>query len=133
MFKTCQPFVALALIVPSGCGTIIHGREQKISISSRPSGAQVYYDGAVRGVTPCDVNVSRRSGKAVFVLKKDAHAEKEVVARGGVSLWALLGNLVIGGIPGYIIDAATGSFGAFYEDTYQVDLDPTPATPANNP
>ena len=126
MFKICQCFVALSLISTIGCGTIIHGREQKISVSSSPSGAQVVYDGAVRGVTPCDISVNRRSGKAVFVLKKDGLAEKEIVARGGVSLWALLGNIVFGGIPGWVIDAATGSFGAFYEDAYQVDLAPTP-------
>ena len=115
----------LACLVPMlGCGTIIHGREQSISISSRPSGAKVLYDGAVRGVTPCQISLSRRHIKAVVVLNKDGFAEHELQIKGGVSLWALLGNLVGGGIPGWIIDAATGSFGAYYDDAYEVDLVP---------
>ena len=43
----------------------------------------------------------------------------------GIPSSALLGNFVIGSIPGWIIDGATGSFGAYYEDTYEIDLEKT--------
>ena len=113
--------IVLSLML-GGCGTIIHGREQDISFTTRPPGAQVVYDGAVRGETPCKVSISRRPLKSVVVFKKEGFQPHELTIKNGVSLWALLGNLVIGGIPGYIIDAATGSFGAYYQDVYEVDL-----------
>jgi len=113
------------LIASGGCGTIIHGRDQMVTINSRPSGAQVLYDGAVRGVTPCQVSISRRPLKSIVLLKADSCSDCEIIIENGVSMWALLGNLVIGGIPGWIVDAATGSFGAYYKDSYVVDLAPT--------
>lgn len=113
---------ALICVVVSGCGTIIHGRDQDISFSTRPPGAQVIYDGAVRGETPCLVSISRRPLKSIVVFKKEGFQPQELTIKNGVSLWALLGNFVIGGIPGWIIDAATGSFGAYYKDAYEVDL-----------
>ncbi len=119
--------LAVMLCGGSGCGTIIHGREQKISMSSHPSGARVLYDGGGRGETPCLVSISRRRS-ALLVLQKDGFKEKEVHIKVGISMWALLGNAVLGGIPGWIIDAAAGSFGAFYEDSYRVDLDPVETT-----
>lgn len=112
------------LVGLAGCGTIIHGNDQQIGITSTPSGAEVLYDGAVRGITPCQVSISRRPLKTVLVLQKDGYENEEVTIKAEVSLWALLGNIVIGGIPGYIIDAATGSFGAYYTETYAADLSP---------
>ena len=119
---TAGLLVAVFLVGVSGCGTIVHGREQTLHISSRPSGADVLYGGAVCGVTPCDVTVSRRPLKTVLVLWKDGYHYKKLEIWNGVSPWALLGNLAFGGIPGWIVDAATGSFGAYYKDTYQVDF-----------
>ena len=82
------------------------------------------YDGGIRGETPCTVHLKRRPLKNIVVLEKDGYEPVELQVRNSVSLWALLGNVVFGGIPGWIIDAATGSFGACYSDSYSVDLTP---------
>ncbi len=58
------------LVGISGCGTIMHGSKQTLHISSRPPGADVLYDGEIRGVTPCDVSVSRRPLKIDLMLWK---------------------------------------------------------------
>lgn len=113
---------ALISIGSSGCGTIIHGNDQRIQVLSRPSGAQVIYQGAVRGVTPTDVEVNRHLQDNVLVIQKEGFVERELVVKNGVSLWALLGNAVFLFIPGWIVDAATGSFGAAERDYYEVDL-----------
>lgn len=119
------------LVSMSGCGTIIHGREQEISFNTNPPGAKVRYDGGVRGETPCVVHLKRRPFKNIVVLEKDGYESLQLTVRNSVSLWALLGNVVIGGIPGWIIDAATGSFGACYTDSFSVDL--VPLDPATQP
>ncbi len=118
-------FLALCtsmLLGISGCGTIMHGNKQTLHISSRPPGADVLYDGVIRGVTPCDVSVSRRPLKIDLVLWKTGYRAKKLEIWNRVSLWALLGNVAVGGIPGWVVDAATGSFGAYYKDAYHVDF-----------
>ncbi len=118
-------FLALCtylLVGNAGCGTIMHGNEQTLHISSRPPGADVLYDGVIHGVTPCDVSVSRRPLKIDLVLWKAGYRAKKLEIWNRVSPWALLGNVAVGGIPGWIVDAATGSFGAYYADTYHVDF-----------
>ncbi len=106
----------------SGCGTIMHGNKQTLHITSSPPGADVLYDGLIRGVTPCDVSVSRRPLKIDLVLWKAGYRAKKLEIWNRVSPWALLGNVAVGGIPGWVFDAATGSFGAYYKDTYHVDF-----------
>lgn len=120
----------IAILVPTfilgatGCGSIVHGRTQAITVSSDPSGATVYYEGAPRGETPTTIEVSRRPSRVLLTLKKPGYEEAELEIANGVSMWALLGNFVFGGIPGWVIDAATGSFGAYHQDSYKVALDP---------
>ena len=114
----------IVLMLTTGCGSIIHGSEQRITFSSNPPGAQVLYDGGVRGITPCQVSLQRRSLKNLIVIQKEGFIEKQIEVKTGVSMWALLGNFVIGGIPGWIIDAATGSFGQMYTEAFTVDLVP---------
>lgn len=115
--------VMVFIVLVSGCATIVHGNDQKISVTSSPPGAQVLYNGAVKGVTPCDLELSRRPFKSILILRKEGHPDKEIVVKNGVSMWALLGNFIFGGIPGWVIDAATGSFGAYYQDHYDVQLE----------
>ena len=117
----------------SGCGTIVHGNDQKIHVTSAPSGAEVLYEGAVRGITPTDVAIKRRPLKNVLTLRKEGYEEAQLVVKNGVSLWALLGNIVFGGVPGWVIDAATGSFGATYQDSFTVDLPPSTPEPEASP
>jgi len=90
----------IASMLATGCGSIIHGPEQKITFNSSPAGAEVVYDGGVRGITPCQVSLKRRPLTNIVVIRQEGYTDKEVKVETGVSMWALLGNVVIGGIPG---------------------------------
>jgi hypothetical protein len=119
----------LLIALLTGCGSIIHGNTQRIHVNSDPPGAEVLYDGGIRGVTPTDVPVSRRPLQSHVTLRKAGFRDTVLTLKADVSMWALLGNIVVGGIPGWAIDAATGSFGAYYMESYTVSLEsPTPTT-----
>ena len=123
--RTVAKFIVVLffLFQLNGCGTIIHGRKQSISVTSNPPGAHVLKEGRTCGVTPCTVEVSRRPLTTTLLLQKEGYQNRTLILKNGVSMWALLGNAVIGGIPGWIIDAASGSFGAYYKDSYEVNLE----------
>jgi uncharacterized protein YceK len=101
-------FIALTLVAASlsGCATIMHGSNQPVGISSNPTGAQVFVDNAVVGVTPVTATLSRKDHHTVRV-EMPGYAPYEMKLTRGVSGW-VWGNLIFGGIPGLAIDAITG-------------------------
>jgi len=60
------------------------------------------------GITPCDVIVHRRS-IGNFTIEKEGYETVSLSQSRVVNGW-LFGNLLLGGIPGLIVDFATGNF-----------------------
>lgn len=102
-------FIALTLVAASlsGCATIMHGGNQSVGFSSNPSGAQVYVDNQVVGVTPVTATLSRKDQHLVRV-EMQGYAPYEMRLNRSMSGW-VWGNLLIGGIPGLAIDAISGA------------------------
>lgn len=106
----------LALII-SGCASIIHGPTQMVNFMSQPVGATISIDGKEYGKTPRSIELRRkgrkkgdRSKKKQFDVKiaLDGYFPYEVKLNREMDGW-LLGNLLIGGLIGIIIDASNGS------------------------
>ena len=79
------------LLLFSGCGTLIHGTDQKVNIQSNPSGASVVIDGVERGQTPVSVELSRKSRHTISVSLFGYNSYQIMVDR-KFSGWALLGG-----------------------------------------
>lgn len=94
--------VFFALLMFSGCGTLIHGTEQEVNIQSNPPGASVIIDGVERGQTPVSVELSRKSRHTISVSLFGYNSYQIMVDR-KFSAWALLGGPI-----GILIDDATG-------------------------
>ena len=114
---------ALAL-VGSGCASIVHGSGQVVSISSDPSGADVWVDGEKIGKTPVSPNLKRKRSHLV-VLRKDGYREEQRVIHRVLS-GAVAGNLIAGGLIGWGVDALTGAQWRLVPETLHVELDPLP-------
>jgi hypothetical protein len=97
--------LGLAVIV-SGCGTIINGSSQQVSIASTPSGADVIIDGADVGETPITQKLSRKDQHTIE-LRLDGYESESIIVNRGVSGW-VVGNIVLGGLIGLGVDAITG-------------------------
>ncbi len=97
--------VAVALIV-SGCGTLKHGSTQNVDISSNPLGAEVTVNGTEYGQTPVTVELPRRNNHTISV-SLSGYENFQIIVDRKWSKWAI-GNLVLGGPIGLIIDHSTG-------------------------
>lgn len=104
LFATAT-LVVLSLIV-WGCATIMHGTAQKIGISSAPSGARVAVDNRDFGVTPLFAELKRGDDHIVRI-ELDGYQKVELTVTKSVSGW-VWGNILIGGLIGLAIDAASG-------------------------
>ncbi len=124
-FSMCG--VALALLSTS-CATIITGPgpEQKVRIASEPRGASVYIDGQYKGITPTSVPLTRKDHHALRLeLVGFANFEKEIES--GFNAW-FLGNILIGGIIGMLVDAIDGAIAGLTPDDLTAKLIPNAPT-----
>jgi hypothetical protein len=102
----------------TGCASIISGRSADVAIDSYPSNAHVIiHDNDGRQVaslnTPGVVSLKRNRryflpARYMATVEAPGFAPAEVPIRYTVNPW-IIGNVVVGGIPGLIVDNATGA------------------------
>lgn len=126
--------VALAFL-GSGCASIIKGGgSQSISIRSLPSEADVKVIDAktgntlTAGKTPLIVPLKKShgyfsGGQYRVVVEKAGFASHEAMINSTVSGWYLGGNLIFGGLIGWlIVDPATGAMWSLSPDELSIEL-----------
>jgi hypothetical protein len=133
-FSALLRALALITIVPLvGCASIISGRHAEVSINSFPSDAHVVVRDkrgreVANAITPATVALKRKD-KFIFPARYTATIEAPgyqpvcVPIGSTVNPW-ILGNIVVGGIPGLIVDNATGA--VWMPTASQIDQQLTP-------
>ena len=107
--------LAVAIAAPcAGCASVTRGTTENISISSTPAGATAEITGLdipTACVTPCVVQAKRNADITVTVNKEGYEPQiipltKEVPGTGAAGF---AGNVLLGGLVGMGVDAATGA------------------------
>ena len=98
--------IVLGLTV--SCATLFKSKKTSISLSSTPSGAEVYVDGSRVGQTPVILELANKK-EHIVVFRKEGFAETTCRIDNSVGGgWVVLD--VLGGLIPVIIDAATGAW-----------------------
>jgi hypothetical protein len=105
--------VALSVML-GGCASVTRGTTENISISSTPSGVEAVVNGMevpTTCTTPCAVVVKRNADISIAFQKEGYEPQIVPLSRdiqtGGAAGFA--GNLLLGGVVGMGVDAATGA------------------------
>jgi hypothetical protein len=107
--------LAAAMAAPClGCASVTRGTTENISIASTPSGATADVSGLevpTTCVTPCVVQAKRNADITVSIAKEGYEPQvipliKEIPGSGAVGF---AGNVLVGGLVGMGVDAATGA------------------------
>lgn len=123
--------LAVAIATPCvGCASVTRGTTENISISSTPAGATAEVTGLdipTACVTPCVVQAKRNADITVTVSKEGYEPQvipltKEVPGTGAAGF---AGNLLLGGLVGMGVDAATGAALDHKPNPVIVTLQPT--------
>ena len=128
--------LAAAISAPClGCASVTRGTTENISISSTPAGATAELSGLdnpAACVTPCVV-VAKRSADITVTFNKEGYEPqvipltKEIPGTGAAGF---AGNLLLGGLVGMGVDAATGAALDHKPNPVVVTLQPiAPAAP----
>ncbi len=119
-------YVALLLVLPffTSCATILSGTKATVTVSTstgEPARAQVdgenYY---ING--PTSVKVNRGFNKSVITAENETSKGSVDVEKGFNAM--SLGNILLGGIPGYVVDVATGAVTKPTESSYVIYMKP---------
>ncbi len=122
--QTIRGLLCLSLLFQNGCASIISRSEQDVQIRSNPAEASVEIDGMRYGSTPVMAKLKRKSRHEVKVSKEGFHPETRLTGRG--FNWWFMGNIILGGIIGIIIDFATGAVYSVKPDEINISLEANP-------
>jgi hypothetical protein len=132
------PIVLITIFLLNSCATMFYGINQKVSINSTPSGADVYINGiATNKQTPCEVLIKRKvkatehnnKNQYNYVLKKEGYEDHLVTDNAKFNYVSLL-NIYWLGIP-YLIDIPDGAIWKFEKEN-NVNLTVSNGTSQNN-
>ena len=122
--------ISVLLLVGSGCATIIQGTTQKVPVSSVPSGARVTLNESTAYTTPTALELSRKEHHTLqFSLEG---YQPEVIKLESVTSGVVMGNILLGGLIGWGVDAASGGQYRLVPETVHITLRPISA-PGGSP
>lgn len=114
------------LVILSGCATVTRGSKDVLEIKTTPAGAQVQTsNGFSCSSTPCAIKMPRRSEFVVDITRPgckpmDVNVTHKT-ADGGAA--GVAGNVLVGGIIGLGVDAATGASQDLVPNPVEVTLE----------
>lgn len=126
--KSFQVLVVAAFAAAlGGCATVTRGTTEQITVNSEPAGAEAKTSiGYACSATPCTWEVSRKS-EFVVSFSKPGYEDMQIpvstrIAGAGAAGFA--GNVIVGGLVGMGVDAATGSTLEHYPNPVMATLAP---------
>lgn len=113
---------AALLTSAAGCATILHGTHTAVTIRSDAPQAEVFVDGEARGVTPLVTMIDHTVSHQIVVRRGDQaqlHRLESTFEPG----WLVL-DLFVTSLIGVVVDAVTGAWRGFSQDTVFASFGP---------
>jgi hypothetical protein len=120
--------VSMYLVSIMGCATIVTGTTQKVPVSSNPTGATLQVDGQSTFTTPCTITLERKRDH-ILVFTKEGYNQRTVTLLHVIS-GAVCGNILLGGLIGWGIDAISGAQYKLVPENVQAELEKGSSTEA---
>jgi hypothetical protein len=123
--------IASMLLALSGCGTMMNGLGQDVTITSSPGNGTAYVDGVAVGMTPVSVHMSRKHAHVVRVEQPGYYpAEASITQSESEWILANMANLYIG----HIVDSISGGMYDLHPTQVNTYFRPLPnALASSNP
>lgn len=119
----------LAAAALPGCATITRGSSEALVIETTPIGAEVRLSSGETCKTPCTLKKKRKENFVVFINRDGFEpVEVNVISEtAGAGAAGMAGNVLVGGIIGLGVDAATGATKKLTPNPIRVTLNPVKA------
>lgn len=103
--------ILAASLLAGGCATVTRGTTQPWSVDSVPTGAVASLSNGERCETPCTLTLKRKYPFSVEICKAGYQVVNTSVVSGisGAGATGMAGNVLVGGLIGVGVDAASGA------------------------
>ncbi|MBB5015411.1 PEGA domain-containing protein [Rehaibacterium terrae] len=103
--------MSVAVLATSGCATVTRGTTESWTVNSDPIGAKVTLSSGETCITPCTLKKKRKESFMVTVEKEGYEpVQTQIVSQvAGAGAAGMAGNVLVGGIIGVGVDAASGA------------------------
>ena len=116
--------VLLVAALAGGCATAICSSAQHVKVNSTPPRATVKVNGVACGETPVRLYLKRDKPQTIQV-ELAGYQPCEVTLNRGFNFW-VVGNVLIGGIIGVVVDALSGAIYELNPRVISAELAETP-------
>ncbi len=113
------------IFLGTGCATLINSPHQDVPVSTTPPGATITVDEKTYR-SPCKIKLARSRDHRMVIERQGYQQETRLITR--VPTAATLGNLVLGGLIGFGVDAISGANNRLVPDQIDVRLIPASET-----
>ncbi len=110
------------LFTAPGCATIVTGKYQEVPITSNPAGVKVQVDGKAQLEAPGEFKLVRNKTHTLVATYPGAEPQKRTLKHGMQGMF--LGNILIGGGIGMIIDVVSGASDELTPKSVHFDFTP---------
>ncbi|MCG7391437.1 translation initiation factor 2 [Microvirga sp. ACRRW] len=117
------------------CATVTRGTTEQITFDSTPPAEMRTSTGLTCPTTPCTLDISRKS-EFIATFSKQGYQSQDVMVQtrlAGAGAAGFAGNVLVGGVIGMGVDAATGSTLEHYPNPVTVSLVPLVLSRKNKP
>lgn len=106
----------------SGCGVILNGSSQTVTAQSSPDGAQITVEpGGMRYTAPTEMSLERKSSY-VLTFRKEGYSDATFAVRKKANVGIIILDVLLTGLIGVVVDAATGAWNGLSPDAATVAL-----------
>lgn len=124
--RTTAIAVALSAVSLSACATVTRGTTEQLTFTSDPPAAVRTSTGLVCPTTPCTLEVSRKT-EFIATFSQTGYENQDISVQtrvAGAGAAGFAGNVLVGGVIGMGVDAATGSTLEHYPNPVHASLVP---------
>jgi hypothetical protein len=125
--KIVPLIIACVIVLIAGCATMYAPESDKVTITSNPEGADVYYGAQLLGTTPLTYAFKREVfERKTLILRKHGYKNQEVLLAKTLEKKALYNIAFITttfGVTSWAIDANSGRMVQYSPDSYLIDME----------
>lgn len=124
--RIVHPFLLLGIAALGGCATITRGTTEAWTVETDPPNAEVELSSGERCLSPCTLQKKRKETFLVTIRKECYRpVQTQVVSQvAGAGAAGMAGNVIVGGIIGAGVDAASGATKELKPNPLVVRLEP---------
>ena len=125
MNKAILATAIVSVSLLSGCATVTRGTTQNVAVDTQPQDALVTSSSGPGCTSPCTLDLKRNTGHTLTATKEGYKPKKAVirneVSGGGAA--GMAGNVLVGGVVGMAVDAASGAMYDLYPNRLTLILE----------